>query len=42
MGQEGRKQIEQSHTLEQFVDGVERAVAEAIAEVRGHERRDPL
>ena len=35
MGREGRKHIEQSHTLERFVDGVEQAVADAIAEVRG-------
>jgi glycosyltransferase involved in cell wall biosynthesis len=39
MGREGRKAIERSHTLERFVDGVERAVREAIAEVRGGRSR---
>jgi glycosyltransferase involved in cell wall biosynthesis len=34
MGREGRKRIEQFHTLERFVDGVESAVHDAIAEVR--------
>lgn len=34
MGREGRTRIEQSHTLERFVDGVQRAVEDAIAEVR--------
>jgi glycosyltransferase involved in cell wall biosynthesis len=35
MGREGRKRVEQNHTLEQFVGGVKRAVEEAVAEVRG-------
>jgi glycosyltransferase involved in cell wall biosynthesis len=34
MGREGRKRVEQSHTLERFVDGVQRAIEEAIADVR--------
>jgi glycosyltransferase involved in cell wall biosynthesis len=33
MGLEGRKRVEQSHTLERFVDGVQRAVEDAIVEV---------
>lgn len=34
MGREGRKRVEQFHTLDRFVDGVESAVQDAIAEVR--------
>jgi glycosyltransferase involved in cell wall biosynthesis len=33
MGREGRKRIEQYHTLERFVSGVKGAVEDAIAEV---------
>jgi glycosyltransferase involved in cell wall biosynthesis len=32
MGREGRKKIERFHTLERFVDGVQRAVEDAIGE----------
>jgi glycosyltransferase involved in cell wall biosynthesis len=35
MGREGRKRIEQYHTLERFVSGVKGAVEDAIAEVSG-------
>ena len=38
MGREGRDKIERSHTLDAFVDGVQRAVVEAIEEVRRAER----
>ncbi len=34
MGREGRKRVERFHTLERFVDGVQTAVHDAIAEVR--------
>jgi glycosyltransferase involved in cell wall biosynthesis len=40
MGREGRKRVEQFHTLERFVDGVQRAVEDAISEVRGSQIRD--
>jgi glycosyltransferase involved in cell wall biosynthesis len=39
MGREGRRKIERNHTLDRFVDGVHRAVTEAIAEAG--ERRSP-
>ena len=35
MGREGRRRIEQYHTLDKFVHDVKRTVEEAIAEVRG-------
>jgi glycosyltransferase involved in cell wall biosynthesis len=35
MGREGRKRVEQFHTLDRFVDRVQDAVHDAIAEVRG-------
>lgn len=34
MGAEGRRRVEQAHSLEQFVSGVRRAVEEAVEEVR--------
>jgi glycosyltransferase involved in cell wall biosynthesis len=34
MGREGRKAVEQAHSLERFVNGVQRAVEEAIEHVR--------
>jgi glycosyltransferase involved in cell wall biosynthesis len=34
MGREGRKRVEQFHTLERFVDGVQGAIEAAVAEVR--------
>jgi glycosyltransferase involved in cell wall biosynthesis len=34
MGREGRKRVEQFHTLERFVDGVQKAVEDAVADVR--------
>ena len=34
MGREGRKRVEQYHTLERFVDGVQGAIEAAIADVQ--------
>jgi glycosyltransferase involved in cell wall biosynthesis len=39
MGREGRKRVEQFHTLERFVDGVQRAVEDAIREAPTSPRR---
>jgi glycosyltransferase involved in cell wall biosynthesis len=36
MGREGRKRVEQYHTLERFVDGVQAAVEAAIADAHPH------